>query len=196
MEFTGRYQLPAAPDAVWSALRDPDVLHACIPGCEGVNKLPDETFQATATVKVGPVKARFSGRVKWIEQTPPQGFTHAGILSGEGQGGAAGFAKGQSEVRLAAEKDGTLLTYDARATVGGKLAQVGQRLIDATARSMADAFFAKFAELMGAHADVAPAASDTSARRPRPEEGLKPQIWVVGLVAIVIVLLIVFSLVL
>ena len=199
MEFHGRYSLPATPEAVWTALHDPDVLAACLPGCKGVTRLPDDTYEARAMIKIGPMKARFSGRVIWTETASAPGFVRTGTITGEGQGGAAGFAKGESEVKLAADGAGTVLTYDAKANVGGKLAQVGQRLIDATARSIADTFFAKFAELMGATTELPSTNVEKMHGAAHPgsrEEGLEPQIWVVGLIGIVIILLIVFSLVL
>lgn len=199
MEFQGRYIIPAPPDAVWAALHDPDILASCIPGSQSVTRTSDTDYEAVAVIKIGPVKARFNGKVNWEDIEPPQGFTHAGTLSGEGKGGPAGFAKGQSEVRLAVEEENTVLTYSAKATVGGKLAQIGQRLIDSTAKSIADNFFASFEELMRAGGKAAeggaPATipTDAAAQKGRTEEGLKPQIWVVGLIATVVILLILFG---
>jgi hypothetical protein len=200
MDFQGRYLIAAPPDAVWAALHDPDVLAACIPGCESVTRLSDTDYQAVAAVKVGPVKARFSGKVSWAEGAKDGGHTHAGILSGEGQGGPAGFARGQSQIFLAEEGGGTVLTYTAKANVGGKLAQIGQRLIDATAKTIADEFFANFEKLMhagraGRKDDAGPTDKARSVHLPA-EEGLKPQIWVVGLVSIVVLLLILFGILL
>src|SRR5262249_53009673 len=131
--------------------------------------------------------------------TPPEGVRHAVTLKGEGKGGPAGFASGQAEVHLAADGDGTALSYRAQATVGGRLAQMGQRLLDATAKSMADDFFSRFAKLMGSTHDEAsvPAShSDRPLPKVRNEEGLAPQIWLVGLVGIVVILLVVFGIVL
>jgi carbon monoxide dehydrogenase subunit G len=199
MEFQGLYKIPAAPDAVWEALHDPQVLHTSIPGSEEVRKISENAFQTRATVKIGPIKARFEGKVTLIEHTPPAGTKHACTLKGEGQGGAAGFARGQAEVHLAPDGDGTVLSYRAQATVGGRLAQMGQRMLDATAKSMADEFFAKFARQLGAHHDDASVpASHTDHPLPRrpDEDGLAPQIWLVGLVGIVIILLVVFGIVL
>jgi uncharacterized protein len=199
MDFHGRYIIPAPADAVWAALHDPDILASCIPGSQSVIRTSDTDYEAVAVIKIGPVKAKFSGKVNWQDAPPPDGFTHAGVLSGEGKGGPAGFAKGQSEVRLAAEGENTILTYTAKATVGGKLAQIGQRLIDSTAKSIADNFFAKFEELMRAGGKAAegdtPATIPTKgeAEKTGVEEGLKPQIWVVGLIATVILLLILFG---
>jgi uncharacterized protein len=197
MDFKGKYTIPADPDAVWAALHDPEVLAGSIPGCEAVEKLSDTEFKARAMVRVGPVKARFEGKVVLQPLTPPPGVMRAMVLRGEGQGGAAGFARGETEVHLSREGHGTLLAYDAKAMVGGRLAQVGQRLIDGAARAFADEFFAKFAAAMKLRA-AQPAAAPTpsgAAGAPR-DESLGPQIWVAGLIGIVVILLIVFSIVL
>src|SRR5215467_9188837 len=103
MDFKGRYSIPAPPDAVFAALHDPQVLKLSIPGCESIEQISPEQFSARAVLKIGPVKATFSGKVTLASGTPPQGFTHAVKLTGDGQGGAAGFARGQSDVLLAAE---------------------------------------------------------------------------------------------
>ena len=202
MDFKGRYSIAASPDAVLAALRDPDVLAACIPGAERVEKRSDTEYAAVAMVKVGPVGARFQGRVTLAPEGPPPGAAYALRLAGEGQGGAAGFARGESHVTLTPEGAGTVLEYDAKATIGGRLAQVGQRLIDGAAKSLADEFFQKFAKHMQAPAPIpgpAPGVEAPSSETPATvhrEEGLAPQIWVVGLIAIVVILLIVFSTVL
>jgi len=198
MEFKGRYSILAPPDAVWAALHDPAVLAKTIPGCEKVEKISDTEFKARAQIRIGPVKARFEGKVLLAPHAPEAGFSHALTLKGEGTGGAAGFAKGESEVHLARENDGTLLTYDAKATVGGKLAQIGQRLIDGAAKTIADEFFANFADAMKPAAATVPSAviSAPVSVPASAEEGLAPQIWVVGLIATVLILLTVFSIVL
>ncbi len=196
MEFQGLYKVPAPPDAVWAALHDAAILQRSIPGCEELKKLGDDSFQAKTTVKVGPIKARFDGKVTLVEHAPPAGVRHAATLKGEGQGGAAGFARGEAEVHLTPDGDGTQLSYKAQATIGGRLAQIGQRLLDATAKSMADEFFSKFATEMGStHAtETSVPASQTGKAMPKQrEDGLAPQIWLVGLVAIVVILLVVFS---
>ena len=136
------YRIPAPRDKVWAALNDPVVLKAAIPGCQALEKLSDTEMTATVKAKVGPVSATFKGNVTLSNLDPPNGYT----ISGEGKGGAAGFAKGGADVSLADDDGATLLTYTAKAQVGGKLAQVGARLIDATAKQMADQFFAAFAE--------------------------------------------------
>jgi carbon monoxide dehydrogenase subunit G len=202
MDFQGRYLIPAPPEAVWGALHDPDILASCIPGSQSVTRISETDYEAVAVIKIGPVKARFSGKVNWLDAEPTEGFTHVGVLSGEGKGGPAGFAKGQSQVQLAVEGENTVLTYSAKATVGGKLAQIGQRLIDSTAKSIADNFFANFEKLMRAGGKAAegdaPATipTDTANEKLPVEEGLKPQIWVVGLIATVVLLLILFGIVL
>ena len=126
---------------MWTKLNDADVLKACIPGCEELNKSSDTEFAAVATTKIGPVKARFKGKVKLTDLDPPNGYK----ISGEGDGGIAGFAKGGASVTLTDKDGGTLLTYNVEAQIGGKLAQLGQRLVNGAAKKMADDFFAKFA---------------------------------------------------
>jgi len=141
MVMNGEVQLPAAQDAVWAKLNDPEVLKICIPGCESLEKLSDTEFQAVATNKIGPVKARFKGKVRLSDLDPPNGYK----ISGEGDGGVAGFAKGGAVVTLKAQDGGTLLSYNVEAQIGGKLAQIGQRLVNGAAKKLADQFFAKFA---------------------------------------------------
>ena len=141
MVMNGEVQLPAAQEAVWAKLNDPEVLKICIPGCESLEKLSDTEFQAVATNKIGPVKARFKGKVRLSDLDPPNGYK----ISGEGDGGVAGFAKGGAVVTLKAQDGGTLLSYNVEAQIGGKLAQIGQRLVNGAAKKLADQFFAKFA---------------------------------------------------
>ncbi|MCG8649802.1 MAG: carbon monoxide dehydrogenase subunit G, partial [Pirellulales bacterium] len=142
MQMTGEYRIEAARETVWAALNDPEVLKACIPGCEELEKTSDTGFAAKVKAKVGPVSAKFAGAVTLSDINPPESYT----ISGEGKGGAAGFAKGGAKVRLDEDGSATLLHYEVDATVGGKLAQIGARLIDGTAKKMADDFFGKFAE--------------------------------------------------
>ena len=194
MDFKGKYSIPASPEKVWAALHEPEILAASIPGCEGVERTSETDYRARTTIKIGPVKARFEGRVQLQELTPPAGVSHALLLKGEGQGGAAGFARGESEVRISPEGNGAVLEYVAKATIGGRLAQVGQRLIDSAAKSLADEFFAKFALLMQAQTNAA--GGQAPAQTQKAEEGLTPQIWVAGLIGVIIILLIVFSIVL
>jgi len=140
MEMTGEFRIPAPQAKVWEALNDPEVLAAAIPGAQSVEKTSDTTFAAVAKAKVGPVSAKFKGNVTLSEIDAPNGYK----ISGEGSGGAAGFAKGSATVKLTSDGDDTLLAYEVHATVGGKLAQVGQRFIDSTAKKMADEFFTSF----------------------------------------------------
>ena len=142
MDLTGEYRIPAPREAVWKALNDPAILKQSIPGCESIEKLSDTEMTAKVTAKVGPVKASFSGKVTLSDLDPPNGYK----ITGEGQGGVAGFAKGGAKVSLTDKDGGTLLTYDVEAQIGGKLAQLGQRLINSAAKKTADDFFAKFAQ--------------------------------------------------
>jgi hypothetical protein len=146
MTMTGEVQLPADRETVWAKLNDPAVLKSCIPGCEQLDMLSDSEFQATATVKVGPVKARWKGKVRLSDLDRPNSYR----ISGEGEGGVAGFAKGNAKVSLSDKDGGTLLTYDVEAQIGGKLAQLGQRLINSAAKKTADDFFEKFAQAVRA----------------------------------------------
>ena len=149
MEMTNTRILAAPIDAVWQALNDPAALKACIPGCESLERTGDDEWKATMVARVGPVTANFSGKMRMTDSTPPTGYT----LKFEGQGGAAGFANGEARVTLAtAAENQTTLTYVAKAQVGGKLAQIGSRLIDGAAAKLADEFFEKFS------AQFAPAA--------------------------------------
>lgn len=145
MDMNGSYRIPASRETVWAALNDPEVLKECIPGCEKLEMTSPTEMTATVTSKIGPVKAKFNGAVTLENINPPESYT----IAGEGKGGVAGFAKGSADVSLAEDGDETVLTYTARAQVGGKLAQLGSRLIDSTARKMADEFFGKFTEKVG-----------------------------------------------
>lgn len=142
MTMSGEIQLAAPREVVWEKLNDPEVLKACIPGCEELERTGDNGFSATAKMKVGPVSARFKGNVTLSDLDPPNGYK----ITGEGAGGVAGFAKGGAVVSLSDKDGGTLLTYEVDAQIGGKLAQLGQRLINGTAKKLSDEFFAKFAE--------------------------------------------------
>ena len=140
MDMTGDRRIPASREAVWAALNDPAVLKACIPGCEKLERTPEGDLVATAGIKIGPIAAKFSGRLQLLDLDPPNSYR----IAGEGQGGVAGFAKGGAAVQLHEEGEQTLMHYDVKAQVGGKIAQLGARLIDATAKQMADAFFNRF----------------------------------------------------
>ncbi len=144
MTMTGEVTLPADRATVWAALNDPEILKRCIPGAQELDKVSDTEFQASAKVAVGPVKATFKGRITLSDIDAPNGYT----ISGEGQGGVAGFAKGGAKVRLTDAEGGTRLAYDVEATVGGKIAQVGGRLINGVAKKYADEFFDNFAKAL------------------------------------------------
>ncbi len=135
--MTGTRQIAASRDVVWAALNDPEVLLTAIPGCQSLSGSPADGFEATVKQKVGPVSATFTGKVTLSDVVPLTSYT----ISGEGKGGAAGFAKGSAAVALADQDGGTLLSYDVKAHVGGKIAQLGSRLIDGAAKRMADSFF-------------------------------------------------------
>ena len=142
MTMTGEVTLPADRPKVWAMLNDPTVLKTCIPGCQSLDKTSDTSFAAVAKIKIGPVSATFKGKVQLSDIDAPNGYT----ITGEGEGGIAGFAKGGAKVALAdAEAGGTILKYNVEANVGGKIAQLGSRLIDGVAKKMADQFFANFA---------------------------------------------------
>ena len=141
MVMTGEQQLAAPREKVWAMLNDPAVLKSCIPGCETLDVIGENEFQAVATNRIGPVKARFKGKVRLTDMDPPNGYK----ISGEGDGGVAGFAKGGASVRLTDKDGGTLLTYNVEAQIGGKLAQLGQRLVNGAAKKLADDFFVRFA---------------------------------------------------
>lgn len=160
MDMDGERLIAAPRQAVWAALNDPEVLRACIPGCDSLEKISDTQMKATASIKLGPVAAKFTGKLNLSDLDPPNGYN----LSGEGQGGPAGFAKGGAEVRLSDAEGGTLLSYKVKAQVGGKIAQVGGRLIDATAKSMADQFFNNFAAAL----ITAPAAEEAAPAAKKP----------------------------
>ncbi len=151
MEIKGEYRIAAPREKVFAALNDPAVLQACIPGCESLEKTSDTEMKAKVRMRIGPVSASFSGKVTLSDIDPPNGDR----ISGEGQGGAAGFAKGGAAVTLKEDAGDTVLTYNVDAQVGGKIAQVGARLIDGTAKKLADEFFGKFATMVGGPPAVA-----------------------------------------
>jgi carbon monoxide dehydrogenase subunit G len=167
MDMSGSQRITASREEVWAALNDPAILKQCIPGCEEIEKQSDTEMTAKVTAKVGPVKAKFAGKVTLSDIDPPNGYT----ITGEGTGGAAGFGKGGASVKLMPDGDGaTVLEYTAHAQVGGKLAQIGSRLIDGTARKMADDFFAKFTQVVGS-----PEAESEPAPEPIPQAVQEPQ---------------------
>jgi len=162
MDMTGSRQIAASRQKVWAALNDPNILRQCITGCESLEMQSPTDMTARVKLAVGPVRATFSGKVKLTDIDPPNGYR----IAGEGNGGVAGFAKGSAVVRLADDGRGTLMTYDVKADIGGKLAQLGGRLIDSTARKFADEFFARFAALVGGA--PAPTATASAAAQKRP----------------------------
>jgi uncharacterized protein len=152
MTMNGEVALPASRETVWAKLNDPEVLKICIPGCESLEKVSDTEFQAVAVTKIGPVKAKFKGTVRLSDLDPPNGYR----ISGEGNGGVAGFARGAAKVTLQPKDEiGTMLVYDVEAQIGGKLAQLGQRLVNGAAKKLADEFFQKFAAAVGSEAAAA-----------------------------------------
>ena len=142
MKIEGDYQIPADVDTVWRDLNDPAVLNECIPGCEGIEEIGKDEFECVITNKIGPVKATFKSVLRITDSNPPHSYT----LAGEGKGGPAGFGKGSADVELISNEDGTLLKYAAELTVGGKLAQIGARLLSSTTKKLSAKFFTAFAE--------------------------------------------------
>ena len=208
MDMTGEYRIAAPRQKVWDALNDPEILKQAIPGCESITKHSDTEMSATVRAKVGPVSARFGGKVTISDRDPPNSYK----IMGEGTGGPAGFAKGGASVKLTDDGDATKLSYVVEANVGGKLAQIGSRLIDATARQMAENFFAKFAQIVAAGSAPAAAAAAPAAGAAAPAPGgsvdapqpggappsnapgaegkrLSPAVWVTALAVVVIALL-------
>jgi carbon monoxide dehydrogenase subunit G len=186
MEMMGEQRIAAPLAAVWAALNDPEILRQSIPGCQTISKLSDNELEALVVAKVGPVKATFKGKVTLSDVDPPNGYT----LTGEGQGGVAGFGRGSAKVSLSEDGGGTILRYTATASIGGKLAQIGQRLIDSAARKMADDFFSNFAALVAGEARAAPsAAAATPTVAPAGRGGLPSWVWTGGIVVVVLILL-------
>jgi carbon monoxide dehydrogenase subunit G len=213
MEMTGEFRIPALRQRVWEGLNDPEILKQCIPGCQTIEKVSDTEFTAKVVATVGPVKANFGGKVTLSDLDPPQSYT----ISGEGSGGVAGFAKGGAKVKLAEDGDATVLNYAVQAQVGGKLAQIGSRLIDAVARKMANDFFGRFVGVIAPAPSASPAAHDGEGEAPavaptaaeaeparretippaaeaKPTDTrLRPAVWVSGLAVIVALILYYFT---
>ncbi|HEV2977672.1 MAG TPA: carbon monoxide dehydrogenase subunit G [Casimicrobiaceae bacterium] len=145
MELTSSRTVPASVEATWAALNDPEILKVCIPGCESIERVSDTEFRVAMTARVGPVAAKFSGRIVLADLVAPQSYR----MTFEGQGGAAGFARGEARVALSAQGADTRIDYSASAQVGGKLAQIGSRLVDGAAAKVAEDFFARFVERVG-----------------------------------------------
>jgi uncharacterized protein len=194
MEMAGERRIAASPQRVWEALNDPEVLRACIPGCQSLDKEADDRFSAVAEVKIGPIGAKFKGAVALSDMNPPHGYT----ISGQGSGGVAGSAKGMAKVSLSADGAGTLLAYNVEAQVGGRMAQLGGPLIDATAKNLAEKFFTKFGEVVGGEvaaaapavaAPTAAAVSQAVAASPAPQgaaRGSFPWAWAIALALAII----------
>jgi carbon monoxide dehydrogenase subunit G len=169
MEMTGAQLVPAPQKVVWDALNDPEMLKACVPGCESITLSGDNEYQVLMVARVGPVSAKFKGKLTLSDIKPPDSYS----ISFEGQGGAAGFAKGGAQVRLAPEGESTRLSYDVKASVGGKLAQIGSRLVDAAAKKVADDFFRNFNEKVGALGGDA----DTTVVKPKKADDDTTVVW-------------------
>lgn len=187
MELTNSRTVPASVQTTWAALNDPETLKACIPGCESIERTGENELKAAVTARVGPVSARFTGLLRLSDIVPSKSYT----IHFEGQGGAAGFANGEARVALAAQDGGTRIDYTAKAQVGGKLAQVGSRLIDGAAAKLADDFFARFAERL------TPQAAAAAATAPVPEAAQAwRRMWIrLALAAAIIIVIFVYWLI-
>ena len=174
MEMSAEQLIPASQQETWLALNDPQVLKACVPGCEAIDLISEDEYQVTMVARVGPVSAKFKGRLRLSDIRPPESYS----IAFEGQGGPAGFAKGSAQVRLSASNGQTRLAYDVKASVGGKLAQIGSRLVDAAAKKVADDFFRNFSQRLspeGSEDDtvvLAKRGRQAHAGAPEPEPGL------------------------
>ena len=173
MQMAGEQRIAARRRQVWAALNDPEVLRRCIPGCQSLERESDTRLRAAVEVKIGPIGARFSGAVTLSDLDPPNGYT----ITGEGQGGTVGFAKGGAKVRRAEDGEATLLAYEVEAQVGGRLAQLGGPLIDATAKQLAAKFFQQFGEVVApaAAAPAPPASAGTGPQRSEPGPARSPR---------------------
>lgn len=181
MDMTGEQLIPLPRQRVWEALNDPEILKACIPGCESIERVTDLEYKIAMTAAIGPVKAKFAGKLLLSELKPPESYT----LAFEGSGGVAGFGKGDAKVQLADEGASTRLAYTAHATVGGKLAQVGSRLIDGVAKKMAEEFFVKFNQTIApVEAELATAAPVAPGVR---AGGIPGWVWLVAAIVIALV---------
>ncbi len=185
MEMSGEFRIPAPKEKVWAALNDPEILRQSVPGCQSITRLSDTEMEGAVTASVGPVRATFKGSVVLSEVSPPHSYT----LTGQGKGGAAGFAKGVAKVALTEDGGFTVLRYTAEASVGGKLAQIGQRLIDGTARKLSEEFFGNFSAILGGSA-----AADSVAELQQSSAGLSPAIWIIGLIIVMAAMTLMFVL--
>jgi carbon monoxide dehydrogenase subunit G len=195
MEMTGEQLIPASQQETWNALNDPEILKACVPGCEAIDPVAQNEFQVAMVARVGPVSAKFKGKLSLSDLDPPNSYS----IAFEGQGGAAGFGKGSARVTLATQDGGTRLGYTVNASVGGKLAQIGSRLVDAAARKIADDFFKAFndkvASLYGpaahdeAHAEPVRADPDL----PKISSSAVAMIAAAALVAVIVALFVLYG---
>jgi carbon monoxide dehydrogenase subunit G len=191
MHMSGEQRISAPREAVWAALNDTNVLRRSLPGCEAIERIGDNDLVADITAVVGPVKAKFKGKIQLSEIDPPNGCR----ISGEGHGGSAGFANGAAIVALVSDADGTVVKYDVEATVGGKLARIGSRLVDAAARKTADDFFAEFSRIVAPDllSDAAPDLAPAMAPSAAAHQGVSPLVWVPTLIVMVAFLTLLFA---
>ena len=189
MEMSGEQLVPASQPDTWAALNDPEILKACVPGCESIERLADNEYQVLMVARIGPVSAKFKGKLSLSDLKPP----HSYAIAFEGQGGAAGFGKGSAQVQLGPEGDGTKLSYQVKANVGGKLAQIGSRLVDVAARKISQDFFNAFNEKMGSlHGAPAAAGHDEHHAEPVPRDPDLPTVSDAALVFLAAGALVVF----
>ena len=184
MEMSSERRIEASREQVWAALNDTDILKRSMPGCESFDAVGDNRFEAKLTTRVGPVKARFKFNVNLTDVDPPNGYT----INGEGQGGAAGFANGSATVNLSEDGGGTMLAYEVKASVGGKLAQLGSRLIDGAAKKTADEFFGNFIEIVAGDsaAPMESAEDESVGTATSPQTGGLPiWMWVTAAIAVI-----------
>jgi len=188
MEMSGEQHIPLPQQRVWEALNDPEILKSCIPGCESIDRVSENEYKVAMTAAVGPVKAKFAGKLLLSDINPPNSYS----LAFEGSGGAAGFGKGSAQVSLAPESGGTLLTYKAQASVGGKLAQIGSRLIDGVAKKMSDDFFIRFNKTVAPAAQSAipvTAAAESAAPPSTAKPAMPVWVWIGGGIVILLIVL-------
>jgi carbon monoxide dehydrogenase subunit G len=197
MELSNTRIVPAAPSVVWAALNDPTILKTCLPGCESLERSGDNAYEVVMAARVGPVSARFNGRMTMSDIDPPSAYT----LQFEGQGGAAGFVRGEARVTLAPEgEQHTSMTYRAKAQVGGKLAQIGSRLVDGAAAKLTDDFFARFVApvqpgVAGTASSAAPLTVTDDAATPPPLAPPGGSVWIryAAIAAIIVVLIVLYT---
>jgi uncharacterized protein len=184
MKITGETLIPAPREAVWQALNDPVVLRHAIPGCESLEQTADNEFKATVSSKIGPIAARFNGNVKLSDLDPPNGYT----LTGSGNGGAAGTAKGVAKVRLEPAQGGTMLIYDVDAQIAGKLAQIGSRVIEAAAKMLAGQFFDRLGKAVIGDAPQPASVDSATARGPGAAATIPAWVWGISAIAVLVAL--------